>query len=98
MSTPTSRFQRFIQGFNRVKKAGKNFVKSSALSLIVLALILGLLLKMDQALTLLVEMMENPGLKIDLLISLSMISALALALSHYPIYTYYAANLNGSGD
>lgn len=53
---------------------------------------------MDQAFTMLVALIEVDGFKWELLLSLFMINALALALSHYPIYNYYAANLNNSAN
>ncbi len=72
------------------------FAKASFLSLLIIAVILLLLTKMDQALTMLVDLVENEKFKWELLLAFFMLNALALALSHYPIYNYYAANLNNS--
>lgn len=43
-----------------------------------------------------VDLIESHWL--SLLLSFFLINALAIALSHYPIYNYYAANLNNSGN
>ena len=87
-----------IEWLDSVKNSIKNFVKSSVLSLVVITIILLLLLNMDQALTLLIDMIEVKDLVSisSLALSILLINLLALALSHYPIYTYYAANLNNS--
>ncbi len=74
----------------------KNFFKSSILSLFVILIILLLLTQMDQAFTMMVDLIESKWL--SLLLSFFFINGLAVALSHYPIYTYYAADLNNSGD
>lgn len=74
----------------------KNFVKSSILSLIVILIILLLLTQMDQAFTMMVDLIESKW--VSMLLSFFLINGLAIALSHYPIYTYYAADLNNSGD
>ncbi|MCH2225749.1 MAG: hypothetical protein MK066_13345 [Crocinitomicaceae bacterium] len=71
-----------------------NFAKASIVSIIVLLIILLLLTQMEQAFTMLLRMLEYG--KLSLLICFLMINLLAISLSHYPIYTYYAANLNGS--
>ncbi len=89
-------FVRFVNGLNHFIRSFKNFFKSSFLSLIVIVIILLLLTKMDQAFTMLVDMMESS--KFSLLLCFFIINALALVLSHYPIYTYYAADLNDSRD
>lgn len=49
---------------------------------------------MEQAYTMLVRMMEDSTL--SLFLCFFCVNVLALSLSHYPIYTYYAGNLNGS--
>lgn len=72
------------------------FTKASILSLIIIIIVLLLLTKMDQAFTMFVDLIEVKGIKWGLFFSFFMINALALALSHYPIYNYYAANLNNS--
>jgi len=92
ISVPT----KFINSVHHLIKSLKNFVKSSFLSLIVVIIILLLLTQMDQAFTMLVDLMEENWS--SLLLSFFFINALAIALSHYPIYTYYAADLNNSGD
>lgn len=93
-----SSFGRIIATYFRAVHSFKNFVKSSALSLLVILVILLLLTQMDQALTMMVDLVENPSARFSLLLSLYLINALALSLSHYPIYTYYAANLNQSAN
>jgi len=92
----TSIFVHFVNGINHFIRSFKNFFKSAVLSLIVIVIILLLLTQMDQALTMLVDMMETS--KFSLLLCFFLINALALVLSHYPIYTYYAADLNDSRD
>lgn len=77
-------------------KSFKNFFKSSILSLIIILIILLLLTQMDQAFTMMVDLIESKWL--SLFLSFFFINGLAVALSHYPIYTYYAADLNNSGD
>ncbi len=72
------------------------FLRSSFLSLLFILLMLLLLTQMKQAYTMLVVMIESQPW--SLLISLLMVSALAITISHYPIYVYYALNLNDSGD
>jgi hypothetical protein len=51
---------------------------------------------MDQAFTMMVDLVENT--KFSLFLSFLFINGLAIVLSHFPIYTYYAADLNNSGD
>ncbi len=87
-----------IAKLEHLKKSFKNFFKASVLSLVVIVIILLLLTKMDQAFTMMVDLVENQNSKFSLLLSFLFINALAIVLSHYPIYTYYAANLNNSGD
>lgn len=89
-------FSRFIGGMNHLFRSLKNFVRSSFLSLLIIIIILLLLTQMDQAFTMMVDLLE--GHKFSLFLSIFFINALALALSHYPIYNYYAADLNNSGD
>ena len=74
----------------------KNFFKSSILSLLVILIILLLLTQMDQAFTMMVDLIESKW--VSMLLAFLFINGLAVALSHYPIYTYYAADLNNSGD
>ncbi len=77
-------------------KSVKNFVKSSILSLVVIVIILLLLTQMDQAFTMMVDLIESHWF--SLFLSFIFINSLAIALSHYPIYTYYAAGLNNSSN
>ena len=71
-----------------------NFAKASIISIIVILVILLLLTQMEQAFTMLLRMLEFG--KISLFVCFMMINLLAISLSHYPIYTYYAGNLNNS--
>ena len=94
----TTLFAKFVFGLNHFKRSFKNFIKSSFLSLLIITLILLLLTQMDQAFTMLVDLVENEFSRFSLFLSFFLINALAIVLSHYPIYTYYAANLNNSGN
>lgn len=91
-----SLFERIINGVNRFFKSFKNFFRSSFLSLVIITFILLLLTQMSQAFTMMVDLIETS--KLSLFLSIFFINGLALVLSHYPIYTYYAADLNNSGD
>lgn len=71
-----------------------NFVKASILSIVILLIILVLLTQMEQAFTMLLRMIET--WRISLFLCFVLINLLAISLSHYPIYTYYAGNLNNS--
>ncbi|NVK63255.1 MAG: hypothetical protein HWE22_01660 [Flavobacteriales bacterium] len=71
-----------------------NFTKASVLSIIILLVILLLLTQMEQAFTMLLRMIETG--RISLFLCFVLINLLAISLSHYPIYTYYAGNLNNS--
>lgn len=94
--TKKTAFEKFITVLNHFIRSVKNFVRSSILSLVVICIILLLLTQMDQAFTMLVDLME--GNWFSLFLSFLFINALAVSLSHFPIYTYYAADLNNSGD
>lgn len=94
--TTKTAFEKFITPLNHFIRSVKNFVRASFLSLVVICIILLLLTQMDQAFTMLVDLME--GNRVSLFLSFLFINALAIALSHFPIYTYYAADLNNSGD
>lgn len=85
-----------IDALHHFVRSFKNFFKSSFLSLLIITIILLLLTQMDQAFTMMVDLIE--GGWFSLLLSFFFINALAIALSHYPIYTYYASGLNNSGD
>jgi len=94
MADKPSLWLRLIAWINGYIRSFKNFYKSSFLSLVIIVIILLLLTQMAQALTMMVDLMEdNP---FSLLLAFFFINALAIGLSHYPIYTYYAANLNNS--
>ncbi|WP_040280076.1 hypothetical protein [Psychroserpens damuponensis] len=80
---------------NLITSFGK-FVKSSYLSLLFLAIILLMVQALEQANTLLVDMIE--GDTISLLLCFVVISVFASVLSHYPRYIYYAENINDSRD
>lgn len=71
-----------------------NFAKASILSITILLVILLLLTQMEQAFTMLLRMIESG--RISLFLCFVLINLLAISLSHYPIYTYYAGNLNNS--
>ncbi|MFK7786757.1 MAG: hypothetical protein AB8B56_16680 [Crocinitomicaceae bacterium] len=71
-----------------------NFAKASVLSIAIILVILMLLTQMEQAFTMLLRMIETG--RISLLLCFILINLLAVSLSHYPIYTYYAGNLNQS--
>jgi hypothetical protein len=73
-----------------------NFVKASITSLAVIAVILVLLSQMDQAYTMFIYILEAD--RFSLFVCFLMVNLLALSLSHYPIYLYYAGNLNGSRE
>jgi hypothetical protein len=81
---------------NKVLKSLSNFIRSSSLSLIIILLLLLLFTKMGQASTMLVDMVE--GDPVSLFLSFFFLFTLAISLSHYPIYTYYALDLNDSKD
>ena len=80
---------------NLIVSFGK-FVKASYLSLLFLGIILLLVQALDQANTLLVDMIEND--KTSLLLCFVVISVFASVLSHYPRYIYYAEDINDSRD
>ena len=77
-----------------LRKSIQYFYKSSFLSILVILLILLILFKMEQAYTMMILMLV--GDKISLLLCFFFVNALALTLSHYPIYTYYSKGLNKS--
>lgn len=81
---------------NKLISAFKKFGKSSYLSLLFLAVILVLVQSLDQANTLLVDMLEVD--KWSLMFCFAVISIFAAVLSHYPRYIYYAENINDSRD
>ena len=87
---------KLIDVVHHLFKSFKNFFKSSILSLLVILIILLLLTQMDQAFTMMVDLIETKWF--SLFLAFFFINGLAVALSHYPIYTYYAADLNNSGD
>jgi len=92
------KFQLFVNGYYAIKNSFKNFFKASFLSIFIIVLILLLLTKMDQAFTLLIDIVENKQDWFAFLLTFIFVNTLAISLSHYPIYTYYSSNLNNSGD
>ncbi|MEM5566875.1 hypothetical protein WNY78_17265 [Psychroserpens sp. AS72] len=93
IGTPILRLLNFVN--NLITSFGK-FVKSSYLSLLFLTLILLMVQALEQANTLLVDMIESD--KTSLLFCFVVISVFASILSHYPRYIYYAENINDSRD
>lgn len=83
-----------LKYFMRALYSISNFTKASILSIVILLAIFVLLTQMEQAFTMLLRMIEEDGA--SLLLCFLMLNLLATGLSHYPIYTYYAGNLNGS--
>lgn len=94
MSEKKSLWLRLVGGTNMYIRSFKNFYRSSFLSLVIIVIILLLLTQMDQALTMMVDLIESN--RFSLFLAFFFVNALAIALSHFPIYTYYAANLNDS--
>ncbi|EDP95961.1 patatin-like phospholipase family protein [Kordia algicida OT-1] len=72
------------------------FRRSSFLSIIILIVIFLLVKALDQAYTLLVDMIERDAT--SLILCYIIISVFALVISHYPIYIYYAKDINDSKD
>ncbi|WP_460219124.1 hypothetical protein [Psychroserpens sp. MEBiC05023] len=87
------KFPTFI---NNLVSAFQKFGKSSYLSLLFLGAILLMVQGLDQANTLLVDMVE--GDKTSLILCFVVISMFAAILSHYPRYIYYAEDINDSRD
>lgn len=75
--------------------AFRNYTKSSYLTIITILIIFLLLTRMEQAFTLFVAITNEP---FNLFMTFVFLNALAIALSHFPIYTYFAKNLNNSKD
>ncbi|MEM6685955.1 MAG: hypothetical protein AAF617_09255 [Bacteroidota bacterium] len=73
------------------------FRRSSFLSIFMLLIILVFVKGLDQAYTLLVDMVENP-VSGSLFLCYVIVSVFALVISHYPIYIYYAKDINDSKD
>jgi hypothetical protein len=71
-----------------------NFIKSSIVSILTISIIFGLLLQMEQAYTMLIFMVEEDHT--SLLFCFIFLNLLAISLSHFPTYTYFAGNLNES--
>ncbi len=84
----------FLRRFFRLFYSITNFTKASILSLIVLLAILVLLSQMEQAYTMLLRMAEDE--RVSLFLCFVMVNVLAIGFSHFPIYTYFAGNLNNS--
>ncbi|WP_204345363.1 hypothetical protein [Psychroserpens algicola] len=87
---------RFLNFVDNIVSAFGKFGKSSYLSLLFLGIILLMVQGLDQANTLLVDMIEDD--KISLMLCFVVISVFASVLSHYPRYIYYAEDINKSRD
>lgn len=87
---------RFLAFVDKIISAFGKFGKSSYLSLLFLGIILLLVQAMEQANTLLVDMIENDTF--SLICCFILIAVFASVLSHYPRYIYYAENINDSRD
>lgn len=87
---------RFLNFVNNMISAFGKFGKSSYLSLFFLGIILLMVQALEQANTLLVDMIESD--KVSLMSCFILISVFASVLSHYPRYIYYAENINNSRD
>ena len=85
---------KLLQEIPHIFASSVMYVKSSILSIVVLSIMFFLLTKMEQATSMVVHLMETDIF--SLLFAFYLINILAFSLSHYPIYTYYAANLNKS--
>ncbi|WP_299335452.1 hypothetical protein [uncultured Psychroserpens sp.] len=87
---------RFLNFVNNLVSAFGKFGKSSYLSLLFLGIILLMVQALEQANTLLVDMIENDMW--SLMFCFVVISVFASVLAHYPRYIYYAENINNSRD
>ncbi|MFD2917908.1 hypothetical protein [Psychroserpens luteus] len=87
---------RFLNFVNNLITSFGKFGKSSYLSLLFLGIILLMVQALEQANTLLVDMIERD--KTSLIFCFIVISVFASVLSHYPRYIYYAENINNSRD
>ncbi|WP_298420558.1 hypothetical protein [uncultured Kordia sp.] len=85
-----------INGIYKFSASFNKFRRASFLSLIILAVIFLLVQALDQAYTLLIDMIE--GGPFSLILCYIIISVFALVISHYPIYIYYAKDINDSKD
>lgn len=85
---------RTVNSVIQLLRSGSKFVRASIVSLIVIAFIFLLLTKLDQASLMVADLVETSWF--SFILTHFLIFGLALSLSHYPIYTYYAANLNNS--
>lgn len=81
---------------SRILRSFRNFLRSSYLAFIIVILLILVLFKMDQAVTLMVDMVENDTAWISLFFSFYFVFMLALLVTHYPIYTYYFRVFNDS--
>jgi hypothetical protein len=85
---------KFIDLLYTFYKSLIKFLRSSFLSILLLVLVFVLLSNMEQSRTLLVDMLEQN--RLDLFFSFLWVAALAILISHYPIYVYYALGINKS--
>lgn len=83
-----------IEGCFSIFRSLWKFVTSSVLSLLIIAVIFLLLTQMEQAPAMVISMIESEP--ISMLLSFFLISGLAISLSHFPIYNYFAAHLNNT--
>lgn len=86
--------QVLLEFISKVMSAIAKFGKSSYLSLLCLGVIMLLVQALEQANTLLVDMIESDHT--SLILCFVVISVFASVLSHYPRYIYYAENINNS--
>jgi len=84
-------------GFYNFFASLNKFRRSSFLSIIILIVMFLLIKGLDQAYTLLVDMIEDDA-SWSLILCYTIISVFALVISHYPIYIYYAKDINDSKD
>lgn len=83
-----------VNGLLHIVDSFYKFAQGSIVSIVVIAFIFFLLTKLEQAFIMVIALNEVPTFSFAL--SNLLIFALALSLSHYPIYTYYAGNVNGT--
>ena len=91
-------FSRILTWLSKRISSIVKFAKASFLSLFFIIVLVLLITQMDQAFTMLIDILEGGELRWDLMITFLFLIVLALALSHYPIYNYYASDLNDSSS
>ncbi|WP_298511803.1 hypothetical protein [uncultured Kordia sp.] len=95
--TKESMMVKIGNGFYNFFTSINKFRRSSFLSIIILIVMFLLIKGLDQAYTLLVDMIEDDA-SWSLILCYVIISVFALVISHYPIYIYYAKDINDSKD